>query len=91
MDALIAWMADCVNGISHWGTGGWMWMGLMMLAGVVLIVAMVYLLIKGTQGTWASSASPWHRETPLEIARRRYAAGEISKEEFDAIKEELSG
>jgi putative membrane protein len=30
-------------------------------------------------------------DTPLEIAQRRYARGEISREEFEAIKSTLSG
>jgi putative membrane protein len=29
------------------------------------------------------------RETPLEVARKRYASGEIGKEEFKEIKREL--
>jgi uncharacterized membrane protein len=68
-------------------------MGLMMLAGIVFVVALVYLLIKGAQssGTGASYAAPWHRETPLEIAQRRYAAGEITAEELDRIRKDLGG
>ncbi|NPV59477.1 MAG: SHOCT domain-containing protein [Actinobacteria bacterium] len=93
MDALIGLLADCSDGVSHWGTGGWIWMGLMMLAGVVLIVALVYALIKGFQssGTGTYHAAPWHRETPLEIAQRRYAAGEITAEEFERIRKDLGG
>lgn len=30
-----------------------------------------------------------HRETPLEVLRRRYAAGEISSEEYDERKKKL--
>jgi putative membrane protein len=30
-------------------------------------------------------------ETPLEIAQRRYARGEISREEFETIKSTLGG
>ncbi len=29
------------------------------------------------------------KETPLEILKRRYAAGEISREEFERMKQEL--
>ena len=29
------------------------------------------------------------RETPLDIIRRRYAEGEISREEFDKLKKDL--
>jgi uncharacterized membrane protein len=68
-------------------------MGIMMLAGVVLIVAVVYLLLKGTQSSGAGAAysAPWHKETPQEIAQRRYAAGEISQEEFERINKDLGG
>ncbi len=32
---------------------------------------------------------PTEKETPLEIAKRRYAKGEISGEEFEVIKQQL--
>ncbi len=94
MDTFIALLADCMEGISHWGTGGWIWMGLMMLAGVALIAAVIYLLLKGARGAgtpYAPYAAPWHGETPLETAQRRYAAGEISQDEFERIREDLGG
>jgi len=82
---------DCMEGVSHWGTGGWIWMGLMMLAGIILIAVVVYLVLKGTSSSQTQGAytAPWHRETPLEIAQRRYASGEITQEEFERIKKDL--
>lgn len=93
MAALLSLLADCVNGVSHWGTGGWIWMGLMMLAGLVLVVAVVYLLFKGAQssGAGATYAAPGQKEAPLDIVQRRYAAGEITQEEFERIKKDLGG
>jgi putative membrane protein len=93
MDAFMMLLADCVGGISHWGTGGWIWMGLMMLVGLVLVVAVVYLLLKGASSTTPgiSYAAPWHKETPLEIAQRRYASGEITQDEYERISKDLSG
>ena len=32
-----------------------------------------------------------HEDTPLEIARRRYARGEISREEFEQIRRDIEG
>jgi uncharacterized membrane protein len=68
-------------------------MGLMMLAGLVVVVAVGYLLLKGPQssGTGAAYAAPGQKEAPLEIAQRRYAAGEITQDEFERIKKDLSG
>jgi len=93
MGAFIALLADCMEGISRWGTGGWIWMGLMMLVGAVLMIAVVYLILKGSSslGSGAAHAAHWHGETPLEIARRRYASGEITAEEFERIKKDLGG
>lgn len=66
--------------------GWWMlWGGLMMFlfwGGVVFLV--IWLA--------RSLINPAEREKdePLEIARRRYAAGEISREEFDQIRRDLT-
>ena len=72
-----------------WDVGvGWWWAfgGLFMLlfwAGlIVLIVWGVMKLGKGG-GTVPKS-------NPLDIAKERYAKGEISKEEFEQIKKDLS-
>jgi putative membrane protein len=54
--------------------------GVLVLGGLALLVG--HLVRK--------DETPVRREeTPLEIAKRRYAAGEIDREEFDRIKESL--
>jgi len=50
--------------------GAWVWM----LIWVVALLAMVWLLVSGGR-----SAAP---ESPFEILRRRFAAGEINEDEF---------
>jgi len=50
----------------------------------VIIGLIIYFIING-QNLVKHEA----RETPLEILKKRYAKGEISKEEYDRIKKDL--
>jgi putative membrane protein len=63
----------------HYGVGGWfMWILL-----VIVIVIAFYLVVQTQKGRTT-------RETPLEILKKRYARGEITKEDYDRLKQELS-
>ncbi len=67
--------------MDYWGGGVIMW--LLML---VLVVALVYFLVRGLgAGGWRLPPP----ETPLDILKKRYARGEITKEQFDEIKKDL--
>ncbi len=59
-----------------------MWLMFLILVGVV-----IYLLLR--RGAPGASGEA-RKETPLDILRRRYAKGEISKEEFQRMREDLS-
>lgn len=63
----------------------WLWGGLMML---LFWGGLIFLVV------WAvrSLVNPAERERddPHEIARRRYASGEISRGEFEQIRSDLS-
>jgi len=59
---------------------GWL---AMIVFWVFLILGIVYLV----KNSWRSRDNTG--ETPLDIIRRRYAAGEISREEFDKMKKDL--
>ena len=79
------------------GWGGMLFGGLMMIVFwgglIVLIVLALRALTNNSNqsGHNLSSSSPTNstRETPLEILQARYARGEISKEEYDAIAHDL--
>jgi len=63
--------------------GGWVVMilfGVLILGGLALLVS--HLVRK-------DETPARKEETPLEIAKRRYAGGEIDREEFDRIQESL--
>ena len=66
-----------------WGFGG-AWMIIIWIIIIGLIVWGVVALIKhSSQGTG-------EKRQPLDIAKERYAKGEISKEEYERIKKDLS-
>jgi len=50
---------------------------------IVLIGVLIYLFIQFPK---AKAGSP---ETPLEILKKRYSKGEITKEDFDRMKRDL--
>lgn len=76
--------------------GPWM-MGGYGIVGALLGVFFLVLVIGG--GVWlvqylarGSSSGPAlpRSETPLEILKRRYAAGEITKDQFDTMKRDVA-
>jgi len=80
-------------GYGSWGNGALGgWIGLIVtlafwaiiIVGVVLLIR--WLVIRGGQAALPLSTS---RETALDILRKRYAGGEISKEEFEERKKDL--
>jgi len=68
--------------------GGWggMFMGLLFLLFIGLIV---YLIVKSIK-TSPREVS-FKENTSLDILKKRYARGEINKEEYDRIKKDLQG
>jgi len=72
----------------HWGSFGWGmgfgWIYMIVLWAVV-ITAVVYL-VKFVERK--PSVDVW-QETPLDALKRRYAKGEITKEEFEGMKDDL--
>jgi putative membrane protein len=74
------------------GYGGMMGGGLFMGYGwvfqlliLLLLVLIFWWLLRGQQFGYAANT----KETPTEIVKRRYAAGEIDKKEYDRLKREL--
>lgn len=72
-----------------WGMGadGWLWM----IGGLVLLVVIVVLVVRGMGGfNWAdrrTDTSP--RPEPMDILRSRFARGEITEAEFEQAKRAL--
>jgi putative membrane protein len=73
------------------GMGWWMlWGGLMMLLFWGAIIALVVWAVQSLGHREEAPGQPSApRRTPLDIARERYARGDISREEFEQIKRDL--
>ena len=71
------------------GSIGWLGTGLGVLIMIIiwagLIALIIWIILKLSHSAQSSSS-----ETPLDIAKARYARGEISKKEFEQIKKDLS-
>lgn len=78
----------------HWGfgngMGGWFGgIGMILFWGILILL--VWYLIKQIGGGGASGKGSTQSESALDILKKRYARGEISKEEFDRMKQDLLG
>jgi len=74
----------------HDGSGWWMLYGAIMMVvfwGLIIWLA-VWLISRITSHEHPGRGS--ERRDALDIAKERYARGEINKEEFDRIKKDLS-
>jgi putative membrane protein len=70
----------------HDGMGWWMvWGGVMM---VLFWGAVIGLIVWGVSR--ATGGPRTNGESPLDIARRRYARGEITREEFERLRQDLA-
>jgi putative membrane protein len=83
-------------GPGHFWWGGMWGFPWMMIMIVVIIALCFFFVCRGVHRPWGSCHGGWgydHKnppaETPLEILKRRYAAGEINKEGFQQMKKDL--
>lgn len=62
----------------------------MLVIPILIVGGAVWLVVWLGRGGQGSSLIASQRETPLAILQARYAKGEITKEQFDAIHQDLS-
>ncbi len=72
---------------AHAGMGWWMLFGSIWM--VLFWVAVAWLVTTVISRPADSGKTESRSQTPLEIAERRLALGEISREEFERIKQAL--
>lgn len=69
-----------------WGPG----FGLMWIFPLLFLIVMIVFLFRGGPGRfWRGDSRDDRRESPREILDRRYASGEITKEQYEEMKRTL--
>ena len=76
------YMWDIPVGMGWWTACGGLWMLIFWGGLIALIIGGIMRLTK------RSNSAPKH--DPLDVAKGRYARGEISREEFEQIKNDVS-
>lgn len=88
---------SCTNGGSYGpqGPGGWghmMYYGFgyggmfMWIIFLIVIGLLIYFIVQGQK---LKGQTPTQNENHLDILKKRYAKGEITKEQFETMKEDL--
>jgi putative membrane protein len=81
---------DMGPGMGHWGYGmGWPGMIIMAACWIVFIVIIALFIRWIVVSTITGTRSLRQEESSLDILKKRYARGEISKEEFEEKKRDL--
>lgn len=69
------------------GPGGWGWMIIMMLVFSGLVIAGIVVLVRALSNR--TDGRLQRQDSAMETLRRRYATGEITKEQFEEMKRTL--
>jgi len=85
------WHDGPIAGWDHWGMGVWPWPGFLWVLLLILIVVGVLLLVRDRrrepEGEWRHDPA---RDAALAELGRRYARGQIDREEFLRRKNDLA-
>jgi putative membrane protein len=77
-----------MDGMGMMGMMGWGLLGL--LFGLLVLFLFVLAAAYGVKWVWGQRPSGiYGQENALDILKKRYAKGEISREEFERIKKEI--
>ncbi|MGD0274756.1 MAG: SHOCT domain-containing protein [Syntrophales bacterium] len=89
LSSLIACSNECYLGrMRGWGNmmyyGGGMYMGMLFI--IIIAVVLIYFVVQTAKPKDTIGSSG---DTPLDILKKRYAKGEITKDEFDRMKRDI--
>ena len=72
-----------------WGGYGIGWMIFPIVMIVVILIGFRLMGRRGDGSSWCGHGEQNDPDTPLDILKKRYAKGEINKEEFEAMKKDM--
>ncbi len=76
-------------GMMGWGYGmGWLWFIVMVVFLIAVVVGIVFFIRWITLSTGKGGMRP--EDSALDILKKRYARGEITKEEYEKMKKDIS-
>jgi putative membrane protein len=82
---MMGWGMNSAMGHGHWGFMPWGWGSLVVWAAIIAaVVLIIYFVSRGPR-----ESSSEGRKDALEILRHRYASGEITKEQFEEMRDTL--
>ena len=83
---------ECTTMMDGMGMMGMMMWGLLsFLFGLIVLFLFILAAAYGVKRVWGQgpSSTTAHGESALDLLKKRYAKGEITKEEFERIKREI--
>ena len=69
---------------------GWAGGLLMALVGIAFVALVIWGVVRLTGHNGCCSTTAVTKQSPIDIAKERYAKGEITKEQYEQIKRDLS-
>jgi putative membrane protein len=85
-------MMECTTMMDGMGMTGMMVWGLLsLLLGVVILFLFILAAAYGVKWVWGQrpSSTTAHGESALDLLKKRYASGEIGREEIERVKREI--
>ena len=77
--------------MDSWMMGGFGWMWFMPVLGIAVIAIVVWAVVTSARRSDGSGGSDSPRlDSALDVLKKRYARGEIDKQEFEEKKKDLS-
>ena len=92
LGAIYGWQGYGYGMMGPWmmgGLGGLLFMPVLMIVFWGLVICGIVVLVRNASSA-SSGKSTGQGDSALEILKRRYAKGEINKEEFEAKKKDLT-